>query len=94
MKIVVNADIGAFRLSSEALSLYRTRGGRAADVEHDALTALARSSDFRTDPVLIGIVEELGPRASGPDSHLEVVEIEDGAGWRVFEVCGFETVLH
>lgn len=33
--------------------------------------------DFRADPVLVGLVEELGHRAGGPHAELKVFEVEE-----------------
>jgi hypothetical protein len=93
MKIIVNTDIGTFRLSTQALDLYRKRGGCSEDVKDGNCTSIYHRSGLRADPLLVRIVEELGPRASGPDSQLEIVEVDDRMSWRVFEVCGFEVII-
>jgi hypothetical protein len=46
----------------------------------------------RDDPDLIAVVEELGDRADGRYSNLEVTEIPDGVEWEISEYDGYETV--
>ena len=46
----------------------------------------------RDDPVLVKTVEELGERAFGNHSRLEVVEIPDDVEWEISEYDGSEHV--
>jgi hypothetical protein len=93
MKVIVNTDIGTFRLSKLALDLYRKRGGSLEGVNDGDRTSISHRSGLRVDALLVTIVEELGPRASGPDSQLGIVEVDDAMTWKIFEVCGFEVII-
>ena len=46
----------------------------------------------RTDPVLIQVIEELGPRSGTPVSAPKVVEIPDDVKWTIEEYDGLEWV--
>ncbi len=46
----------------------------------------------RTHPLLIRVVEELGPKANGQCAELHVVEIPDDVQWGIHEYDGFEHV--
>ena len=66
-RIVINGAYGGFCLSDHALQEYNLRATRQVrskymDIERD-------------DPVLVQIVEELGPRANGMFAKLRVVGI-------------------
>lgn len=49
-------------------------------------------SNYREDPVLIEVVEELGDRANSPFSKLVVVDIPDGMEYEIDEYDGVETL--
>jgi hypothetical protein len=50
-------------------------------------------ADDRSDPYLVGMVEELGSKAaSGSCAKLKVVEIPDGIEWEISEYDGNESV--
>jgi hypothetical protein len=51
-----------------------------------------RESKHRGHPLLVKVVEELGPRASGRFGKLAVVEIPDGVDWEIDEYDGLETI--
>lgn len=46
----------------------------------------------RTDPVLVQVVEELGPAASGEYANLRIAELPEGTHYRIDEYDGFESV--
>lgn len=46
----------------------------------------------RDDPMLIQVVEELGEKANGKYSELEIVEIPDDVDWEIDEYDGYETI--
>lgn len=50
--------------------------------------------EFRSNPTLVAVVEELGVKANGPCAELEVVEIpyESTRGWHISEYDGKEQV--
>lgn len=49
-------------------------------------------SSYRTDPILIEVVEELGDKASGRGGRLRVVEIPDGLDYVIDDYDGIETL--
>jgi hypothetical protein len=46
----------------------------------------------RNNPELVSVVEELGPRASGPYAQLKVIEIPDNVDWIIRDHDGAEWV--
>lgn len=68
-------------------------------VRRDSLTiddweySLRLGEDYRTDPVLIEVVEELGEKASGAFGQLEIVEIPDDMSYEITDYDGIE-ILH
>jgi len=47
---------------------------------------------FRTHPLLIRVVEELGSEANGPFADLKIVEVPDDVHWDIEEYDGIERV--
>jgi hypothetical protein len=95
MKIVVNADVGSFRLSDEAARLYMKMSGESlgAGESLDATSRrLAHCPKLRGDPVLVAVIQQLGAGASGTDACLEIVDAPAN-GWHLLEVCGIEYVI-
>ena len=60
------------------------------DLDWDAHLYL--DSDYRCDPTLIEVVEELGKKANGPFAELRVVDIPDGMEFVIDEYDGVETL--
>jgi hypothetical protein len=95
VKIVINREVGAFNLSDEAAHRYLRMSGRS---ETDSESSATLSRQFahqyarRSDPVLVEVVEKMGPSASGDDACLEVVDVP-ATGWRLLDVCGIECVV-
>lgn len=50
-------------------------------------------NESRTDKDLIAVIEELGEKASGDCSNLQIAEIPDGADFEITEYDGFEDVV-
>lgn len=50
--------------------------------------------EYRKDPVLIEVVEELGDKASGRHGELKVVEIPDNCYYKIDEYDGIETLYY
>ena len=50
------------------------------------------SRDFRTDPTMIQVVEELGAKANGHFAELKIVEIPDGVDYTIEDYDGLEHV--
>jgi len=104
-KIVLNDDYGGFALSREAFQRLRELGCQAAIAEPDygepegfgvrkpgLYEAFCRDID-RRDPLLIQVVEEMGPRASGPLASLRIVELgETKKKWRIISDDGWERI--
>jgi hypothetical protein len=108
IKVVINDTFGGFGLSQEARDLYRKRTyswcyfieeiwdmtDEEAETRHinDDNTVNYDDREFRTDPVFVQIVEELGERASGRHALLKVVEIPDDVKWVVKNNNGNEWI--
>ena len=50
------------------------------------------SKDFRTDPAMIQVVEELGDKANGRFAELKLVEIPDGMNYTIEDYDGMEHI--
>jgi len=106
MKVVVNRCYGSFGLSHEAVMRYSELAGLNLVGVQDSLfyhyyrDGKIGDEDYywsegdleRTDPLLIQVVEELGEKADGSFSTLEVVEIPDDVKWKIAEYDGWESV--
>ncbi|TCK84157.1 hypothetical protein [Paraburkholderia sp. BL9I2N2] len=95
MKIVVNGDVGSFRLSEEAARLYMNMSGDSlgAGESLEAISRrLAHCPKLRGDPVLVAVIQQLGARANGAGACLEVVDAP-ADGWHLLELCGIECVV-
>jgi len=84
MKIVINKCFGGFVLSKKA---YKFMG-----FEWDGFGFGWMDHEKRCDPELVKCVEVLGKEASGPSSHLAVVDVPDGVEWEIDEYAGYETI--
>ena len=84
-KVVINSDFGGFGLSTEARTLYKelaAKLGRPETYNYDS---------SRDDPILIQVVETLGPKAAGHKiSKLKIVEIPIDVDWEIKEYDGGE----
>jgi hypothetical protein len=85
-KVVINAEYGGFGLSSRAEVRYAELGGKhdPRDFRYDR--------GLRSDPILVRVVEELAEEADGAFSGLAVVEVPEGAYYRIREYDGLESV--
>jgi hypothetical protein len=85
-KVVINVCHGGFGLSDKAEKLYlRFKGTPSQDLDHRYLQ--------RDDPVLIQVIEELGPEdASGRHAELKIVEIPADVDWILEEYDGKEWI--
>lgn len=107
MKIVINKCYGGFGLSEEAVLLYSKKKGLNIIVVRDKIMKSLRHyyldevkdgnyfSDRdiqRNDSVLIEVVEELGGKANGFCSELQIVEIPDDVEWIIEEYDGKEWI--
>lgn len=50
------------------------------------------NNDYRTNPLLIQVVEELGEEASGFCGQLIIIEIPDDVKWQIENYDGMESV--
>lgn len=50
------------------------------------------NNDEREDPIMIGVIDELGERANSRYSRLKVVEIPDGTEYEIAEYDGNEHI--
>ncbi len=103
-KIAYNACFGGFSLSREAVLLGRRLTGEnwcpcsiKGDLYEDGLPV---EYDYgggrgmtRTDPILIQVIEELGPAASGEFAKLAIAEVPSGTRYRIDEYDGNERVM-
>jgi hypothetical protein len=94
-KIVINACIGGFGLSDEAIAMFRERKGITADER-----ATYADEIERDDPDLIAVVEVLGTKKAGETELvwgrcLKVVEVPmwlQEKGWHIHEYDGREYI--
>lgn len=84
MEIIINACFGGFGLSELALNKYRLLSGNSDICDYDI---------SRTDPILIGIVKELGESANGGYAELRIIEVPDDIDWEIEEYDGIERVV-
>lgn len=88
MKIVVNTfSGGTFSLSAEAVKLY----GNYSGVDTHSKTFYFGGIS-RADPALIRVVEELGKKAYGSRTRLEIREIPDDVEWEIVKTPRTEEV--
>ena len=60
--------------------------------EREASNALLDNREFRTDPTMIQVVEELGDKANGRFAELKVIEIPEGVDYTIEEYAGMEHI--
>lgn len=86
-KIVYNGCFGGFGLSEAAWKRYQELGG-TAECAYD----LGRD-EYRADPVLVQVVEELGKRVNNRFSDLRIRDVPAGTKYRIDEYDGNESVM-
>ena len=85
-KVLINADFGGFSLNPEVIERYRKLGGKFDNFHDD-------KPEFRSDPILIKIVEEFGiDKANNFVSSLAIIEIPDDVEFVIHEYDGYETI--
>lgn len=87
MKIIINTCFGGFSFSQQAVDEYN----RLKPVEVPEATRW-EDNPFRTDPLMIEVVERLGSTADGDCAELKIIEIPDGIQWHVEEYDGREHI--
>ena len=87
MRILINKRNGGFGLSDIAIDQYRLRSGNDVDADD-----LQEDHKYRTDPILIEIIDELGKRANGRFADVRCVEVPDYYDYTIDEYDGLETI--
>jgi hypothetical protein len=91
--VMYNACFGGFGFSKEAIRLYNQRYAESPEILMQ--TSLETGWDIsRTDPVMIQVVRELGPRANSLHSRIRLEEIPSQYAnyYSITEYDGNETV--
>ena len=83
MKIIINTCFGGFGVSCIGKIEYESRSGRVLEFDWDI---------SRTDPILVGMVEEDSGLYSGSYASLKVVEIPDDVDWEIADYDGREHI--
>ncbi len=104
-KIVINCCFGGFGLSETAVALYFEKAKLTRHVKKgkfgedynyakvgDDMMFWSFHELQRNDPILIAVVEELGPAANSSYAKLKVVEIADDGLWEIAEYDGIEHI--
>lgn len=86
MKVLYNTCYGGFGVSQKAIDLFNERRPEA-HVEYSF-----EMEEYRSDPILIDIVNELGEEARRSCSKLAVAEFPDGYDYWIEDYDGVETV--
>ena len=85
-KIVINGNIGGFKLSDKAAHFMKKRGRPVTSDE-------MRGDLPRDDKTLVEVVEDFQEEASAPGSCIYAVEIPDDVDdWYIVEHDGCETI--
>ena len=107
MKVVINTSWGGFGLSKEGIKAYETKKydlelanalGDELPIplpckEIDLLDPWEINNlDFRTDPILVHIIEQNSDLYSGGHASLKVVTIPDDVQWHIHDYDGQEHV--
>lgn len=108
MKVVINKCYGGFELSPKAFEALIRRGWTVGDSNHKEdwdTCELVRTStgyafctypesdpELRTHPDVVAVVENLGRKANGMFSQLEIVEIPDDVEFEIEEYDGMEHI--
>lgn len=106
--IVINTCYGGFSLSRQAQELYLERAGieygYQPQQDRDTQTRLGSKiivdnniwcdgRDIkRDDPILVGVIRQLGSNADGENAKLKVIEVPARVEWDIAEYDGKEWV--
>jgi hypothetical protein len=88
MKVVINECYGGFSLSQEAWELYKNRGGTA----ENEMDICYRHDNYRNDPILVSVVEDLREAADGRFAELAIAVIPDEYDYWIEEYDGWESI--
>ena len=96
MKIVINKRYGGFDLSLQATQEYAKLKGYEVIIDNEMDTFYIKELDTysfsRNDPILVSVVEKLGPLANGNHSYLKIVEIPNDIDWVIEAYDGKEWI--
>lgn len=108
MKVVINKCFGGFSLSDKAakkcikLGMTVSNDGKGTDFLYNVdpifdsryYAMNGHSKEFRTNPIVIKVIEELGKEADGSCAELKIVEIPFDSidGWEISEYDGLESI--
>jgi hypothetical protein len=101
MKVLINKCHGGYGISADALSMYADKKGLKYSVKNEYMpfleiadgTSLSSYTIERNDPTLIAVFEELGSEDfSGISANVAIVEIPNGAQYRIGEYDGLEWI--
>lgn len=90
VKIVINKCYGGFGLNDAALQVLADRLHVTVDAVQDM--QYRDFLEFRTNPELVKLVEEMGANCWGAFAELKVVEIPDDVSWYIDEYDGIESI--
>jgi hypothetical protein len=85
-KIIYNDCFGLFGLSEAARERYCSLTGRTIAKYPD-------TDDYRADPALVQVIEELGKKANGSGAELMIRDIPEGTRYRIHEYDGSERII-
>lgn len=86
-KVILNDCVGLIGISAEAEAAF----SKEASIEESDQLELGEWDKLRINPRLVKIVESLGDKANGINSHLKVVTIR--GDWEIKEDNGKETII-
>lgn len=107
MKVVINNKYGGFGLSDEAIEWmvdkYNLTIGETSEGRENLIVRTGGtfskyyiwtedSPEFRTNPMLIDVVETLGEKANGDFAKLKIIEIPDDVKWQIEDYDGVEWI--
>jgi len=86
MKVVINTCYGGFSLSTEAMSRLKELGNSNDDLPYED------SVEYRSNNLLVRVVEELGEKANGRHASLKIIEIQNAHEPYIMDNDGMEHV--
>jgi hypothetical protein len=94
-KVVINNCFGGFRLSKKAVELFNKYAGTNFECDYSMNRHFRKDDNryaFRSHPILVRVVEELGTDAASGFTRLRIAEVPDGVDWEITEYDGKETI--
>lgn len=97
MKVIVNKSFGGAGLSEEAIDMIVDNPNFQYDLSEgtEGLLWKLKNLDghyYRTNQVIINVIETLGEEANGNHANLVIAEIPDNVEWEVYNYDGLETI--